>query len=401
MTAGHDHQQPTDDLTDAQGSLWPTPAQERLLLAALDQSDTAREHFYAWRDMIDIAAEFDRGSFRLLPLLYANMSRLKLQDSLMGRLKGTYRRAWCEAQTRFEQACKVLTMLNEHGIETVVIKGIPLSLTYYPNETLRPMADIDIVVRHGQAAAAIRLLESAGWARGPTSRDENLQYHHAMQFFWPAGGELDLHWHFLTECRSDAANEHFWRNSTPLDVKGVKTRQLGHTDMFIHTVIHGIRWNLEPPIRWIADAAMILRRADDQLDWTQLLAFANQEKLNYRMRLGLSYLAERMKLPIPAWVLETLAARPNSWIEWLENSVALRDIDDLYRNPLLKNWVIFINYCRFQQTTNPWQFVNGFTHFLRVKWLLHGRGEIPGVIWHGLVRRVLRGAPENERSTRP
>jgi hypothetical protein len=392
-------EQPMNGTPDEQGYLWPTPAQERLLKAALDQGDSAREHFYAWRDMIDIAADFDRGSFRLLPLLYANLSRLNVEDSLMGRLKGTYRRAWCEAQTRFEQACNVLTMLNEHGIDTMVIKGIPLSLTYYASETLRPMADIDVVVPHRQAAEAVRLIDKAGWARGPWSPDDNLDYHHAMQFFWPAGGELDVHWHFLTECRSAAANEQFWTASEPLDVKGVKTRQLGHTDMFIHTVIHGIRWNPEPPIRWIADAAMILRRTDREIDWDRLLAFSDREKLNYRMRLGLTYLAEHMNLPIPATVLDTLAARPNSWIERLENSVALRDTDHLYRNPLLKNWVIFVNYCRFQQATNPWQFVEGFTHFLRVKWELGGRSEIPGVIWNGLVRRMLGGSPSSERST--
>lgn len=387
------------EASDQRGCLWPTDAQERLLKAGLGEDSSAVEHFYAWRSMINLADDFDRGSFRLLPLLYTNMSRFGLEDSLMGRLKGTYRRAWCEAQSRFEQAGKVLTLLQEHGIETLLIKGIPLAISYYGNETLRPMADLDVVVPHGKAAQAIKLLEKAGWARGSYARDEHLVFHHAMQFFWPAGGELDLHWHVLTECRSPAADEHFWRNSEPLTVKGVKTRQLGHTDMFLHTVIHGVRWNPEPPIRWIADAAMILRRTDREIEWDEILAFADRERLNCRLRLGLTYLAEHIGLPIPAYVLDILGKRPITLIERLENTIALRDSEDLYRNPVAKNWVIFVRYCRFHQTKGAWQFLNGLSHFFRIQWSLKGRREIPVVIMRGLTRRLFRKARAEERTS--
>lgn len=372
------------------GGLWPTPAQEQLLKAALGEDSSALEHFYAWRSMINLADDFDRGSFRLLPLLYANMLRFGLNDSLMGRLKGTYRRAWCEAQPRFEQASSVLALLQENGIETLLIKGIPLAISYYGNPTLRPMADLDVVVPHAKAAQAIALMQAAGWIRGPKASDEDLVFHHAMQFFWPTGGELDLHWHVLTECRSPEADEHFWRNAEPLMVKGVSTRQLGHTDMFLHSVIHGVRWNAEPPIRWIADAAMVLRRADRQIEWSEILAFTQREKLNHRLRLGLNYLAERIALPIPSHVLEALANRPVTLIERLENTIVLRDSEDLYRSPVAKNWVIFVRYCRFHQAKNPWQFLNGLSHYFRVRWAIAGRGQMPGVILRGLARRLFR-----------
>lgn len=386
---------------DRYGHLWPTPAQETLLKAALGTDASALEHFQAWRGMIDLEADFDRGSFRLLPLLYTNMSRFGLSDSLMGRLKGTYRRAWCEAQPRFDQARDVLSLLQEHGIDTLLTKGVPLALSYYRNETIRPMADLDIVVPKTQAREAIATLQNAGWLRGPTARDDDLEFHHAMQFFHPKSGELDLHWHVLLECRSPDINKAFWDRTEPLIVRGIATRQLEPTDMLFHTVIHGVRWNAEPPIRWIADAAMILRHADRPIDWERLMGLARAQKLSYRMGLGLRYLAERLAMPIPAWVLESLDRASITLLERVENTVALRDTDRLYRNPLIKNWVIFARYCRIQQARNPLQFLNGFSHFVRVQWSLAGRSQIPAAIARGLLRRLFRQSPADRGSQHP
>jgi len=376
--------------SDLNDHLWPTPAQETLLRAALTEGESAIEHFHAWCAMIDLAAEFDRGSYRLLPLLYANMLRLNVTDSLMGRLKGTYRRTWCEAQRTLEQARDVLSLFHEHHIETLLIKGIPLAIAYYGNEALRPMADFDIVVPHAKATQAIKLLEERGWKRGWMSRDEDVTFHHAMQFFHPKGGEVDLHWHILSECRSVDADRHFREYTEPLDVKGIATRQLGPTDALFHTVVHGIRWNAEPPIRWIPDAITILRKAGPAIDWDRILDFAEREKLSYRLRLGLTFLAERFAVPIPVYVLETLKRRRITLLERIENTVVLHDGDKLYDKPLTKNWVIFVRYCRFQQAHGVLPFIDGLSHYIRIEWGLGGRSEIPLVIVRGLLRRLFR-----------
>lgn len=376
------------DKLDQHGFLWPTPAQELILRAALGEDESAIEHFHAWLGMINLEDEFDRGSYRLLPLLCANLLRLNVNHPLMGRLKGTYRRSWVEMQPRLEQAHDVLSLFHANGIETALIKGIPLATTYYESPVLRPMADFDIVVPHANAMQAIKLLDAAGWKRGPNSRDEDVYFHHAMQFYHPKSGEVDVHWHFLSECRSKDADRHFREGQQPLIVKGIETHQLGPTDSLLHTVIHGVRWNEEPPIRWIADAAMILRKAGPSIDWDRILRFCEREKLNYRVGLGLTFLAERFAMPIPQYVLETLKRRHLTVIERVENTIALADAMALYDNPLTKNWVIFARYCRFQEASNSWMFVNDLTHYFRLEWGLSGRAQLPSAIVRGVYRRL-------------
>ena len=375
------------------GNLWPSPAQELLLKAALDGDGRAVDHYLAWRERIDLEAEFDRGSYRLLPLLYDTIARRGHDDRLMGRLKGTYRRTWCETQTRLQQAAEILRLFRAAGIETLVIKGLPLAVGIYRNPTLRPMSDLDVVVRRARAVEAIRLLEAHGWKRGPTARDDDVTYHHAMQFFHPAGGEVDLHWQALMDCPGAQAEAWFWEHAQEVQVKDVATLAPDATGLLLQTIIHGVRWNIEPPIRWIADATMILGRGREPVDWQRLLAFAVDQRLTCRLGLGLSHLAERFQQPIPATVLADLRRQPPSLVERIENTIALTNADRLYQHLLLMNWVIFARYCRLQQARNPLQFINGFSHFLRVKWQLEGRSQLPAAIATGLLRRLRRPAP--------
>jgi hypothetical protein len=75
-------------------------------------------------------------------------------------------------------------------------------------------------------------------------------------------------------------------------------------------------------------------------------------------------------------------------LERIENTVALRDSETLYRHPVWKNWVLFARYCRIQNAPTPLHFIGGFSHFLRIHWGLKGRMQMGGVIVRGLLRRA-------------
>lgn len=382
------------------GYLWPTDSQVQLLRAATGRRDTALPAYFAWRDMIDLDAAFDPGAFRLLPLLYVNMQRHGLCDNLMGRLKGTYRMGWCEIQLHLARAKAVLTAFNQRGLRTLLIKGLPLSLRYYDNPAVRPMADLDIVVPHEQVHDAIALLRELGWTEGPFTFDEDIRFHHARQWFHPQGGELDLHWHVMQECSNAAGDAHFWDNAQPLDVDGVATLQFSPTDALFHTVIHGVRWNRQPPIRWIADALTIIEVAGPLIDWNAMVQFAKEQRLTHRLALGLGRLRDAFDAPVPADILEQLRRHRTSLLERIENTVALYDSEALYSHPVWKNWVLFAGYCCIHKTSSPLHFVSGFSHYLRVHWGIQGRSQMGGVIVRGLLRRAGLGKSGRPQAAR-
>jgi hypothetical protein len=202
----------------------------------------------------------------------------------------------------------MLKVLNGENIPTMVVKGLPLSLAYYRMPALRPMNDIDVVVPVDHAVAASSALIRAGFAAPNASWKVDLVLRHALQHIHPDKGEVDLHWHVLFECPRQTCEDHFWSKATPLNIGQEKTLQPCPTDLLLQVMVHGIRWNPFPPMRWITDAATILRSANE-IDWGRVIAFGHSNQLGKRLALGTSYLRNQFDLPIPEEVVTELAAR--------------------------------------------------------------------------------------------
>jgi hypothetical protein len=350
------------------GTLWPTEAQALILAAAVGPEGSAIDAFRAWRRRVDIAAPFAHETVRLLPLLYDRMRRLGLDDPLMGRLKGVYRLAWYRTHGLLHRTAPVVAALHAGGIDTLMLKGVPLVLTYYRNPALRPMADIDVLVPPAQVRRAMALIEAAGWQGAKTASDDELRYRHALQYRNAQGDEIDLHWHALPDLCSAAADREYWAGARPLDFAGTPTLQLDPALLLLHLVVHGVRYNREPPVRWIADSVTVLRAEAAGLDWARLLDHARTQLLTSRLGLGLAHLARHYAQPIPAEVLRALAAARPSLIERIENTVVLADYERTYGPVLAKPWVIFAEYCRRHQAGGSLGFPLGLARYLRYRW---------------------------------
>lgn len=371
------------------GRLWPSDEQLLLLRAALLDGEEAVMAFQDWRSGIDLEAEFGRPALRLLPLVCANLLRLGVDDPLLGRLKGVYRLTWCENQRMFHKMQPVLAHLRNGGVDLLLLKGVPLVLSYYRSHALRPMSDIDLAVRLEHLDRALGLLAELGW-RGdtPAPTAEDLRYRHAWWCEDGAGGELDVHYHLLRDCLNPAADRWFWSAVEPVDFLGVETLQLEPTALLFHTLLHGIRWNEETPIRWIPDTLAIVRERGEAIDWDRLLDFAAAQNMTHRLALGLIYLAQNFGLKLPEAVWTRLQRYRPTLRERIENTIVLGDYSRWYQHPLTKQWVIFTDYCRYAHACGPLEFAVGFSHYLRYRWELRGRSEILLTLLRGLRRRL-------------
>lgn len=290
------------------GPPWPTLAQETLLGAALAMDGSTAARFSDWLTMVDFEGRIDESSYRLLPLVWVNLRAAGDDHPLMGRLKGVYRSTWAQAAKRGVLAAGLLESFQAEGIGTLLLKGLPLSLVHYQDAALRPMSDIDIAVHNDKAEEASALLEKHGFRSDGGTAGSDRVVRHAASYLHPAGGEVDLHWHVLFDCPRTAADGHFWKSAVPISVKGVPTLRPCATDLLLHVIVHGVRWNPVPPMRWIVDAAMILR-SGEEVDWGRLAEFAGRYRLAGRVGLGLTYLKSRFAMPIPAITLEKLESR--------------------------------------------------------------------------------------------
>jgi hypothetical protein len=369
---------------------WPGAEQRLLLEAALWPGERGITAFRAWRSLIDPEQQFGWSIVRLLPLVYDNLRRQGLQDPLMARLKGVYRRAWCENNRLFHAVAPVIDRLAANGGEVLLLKGAPLVRCYYRNLALRPMADLDVVVRESRLAEAMAILRASGYRSRVAMTSDLQRFSHALQFVHPKGAQIDLHWHVLFEAPSEGADRAFWAATEAGEFLGIPVRQPDPTSLLLQVIIHGVRANEEPPIRWIPDALTILRTPGTALDWQRLVDLALSHKLTHRLGLGLRYLAESFEVTIPAAVLPALT-RQRSVLERIENTVMLADWSRFTGTALGTQWVNFTEYCRYAKRGSPWAFLEGYSEYLRYRLGLNGRREIIPIVVRGLGRRLTNG----------
>jgi hypothetical protein len=102
---------------------------------------------------------------------------------------------------------------------------------------------------------------------------------------------------------------------------GVGTRTLAPTGQLLHVVAHGGRWNPVPPVRWIADAALIRRGSADGIDWSRFVAEARRRRLTARLGAGLGRLVDAIGFPVPATVVDELRRTATTSLErWAQRA---------------------------------------------------------------------------------
>jgi hypothetical protein len=279
-------------------------AEDALLRAALRDGDAALEAFAEWREFFDFEGKHEAGQFRLLPLLHANMARLGCRDPVMARLRGVHRHAWVEGQLRQRSAAIVLRLMNEASIPTLITKGLALAQDYYSDQSLRPMQDMDLLVPLDHAEEAVSVLQEAGWqfiyplnaySLGGEERAALMVLRNGLGMMDSSRNEVDLHWRPLHDCVVPQISDWFWRDREPLPISGERSSRPGPGPLLFHVISHGLRPNPMSPLRWIADATMILKRSGSDIDWDTFWEMARRSRLERRLSEGLT-IVERISL---------------------------------------------------------------------------------------------------------
>jgi hypothetical protein len=237
----------------------------------------------------------------------------------------------------------------------------------------------------------VALVEARGYTPWRPVDADVLRYRHAMGYKRADGHEFDLHWHVLYDFCDDAADAWFWGATEPFELLGHRVRTPDATRTLLHTIIHGIRWNEEPPVRWIADAVVVLRQAASEIDWPALLEFGERRGVSRRLWLGLTYLRDYFDVPVPEDAIARLARRRPSWLERLENHTILRSYHEVHAGalgPLLCELAPFGRYARGR---GPFCLAAGFADYLRHAWQLGSRAEIPGYLGRRFLKRLFKG----------
>lgn len=362
----------------------PSPHQRAALQAALLRGDAA---IAAWTELqrfsnyLDVT---DGATFRLLPMTYRNLREAGLPESQLTVLKGIYRQAWYRNRVVLAYAQRTIGVLRDAGVEPLALKGLGLIGTAYAGAALRPMEDIDLLVRPALHTAASEALLRAGWrpTRGSVARYyRRVRVFHGMPLIDREGIEVDLHRAMLEENISPHGDDGLFERSVEAAIDGFPVRTLSPEDHVLNACVHGARWDWGLSLRWAVDAAT-LARGPRPIDWGLVLAEARRRGVTMPLAASLAFVADYCS-EIPQETIAAAAAAPAGRLA-RRSFLAQQSPDSMMNNGVR-------TVARYLQTVSDQSWaakVIGFPVYLEWIWGLESPRQVPADGLKRLVRQV-------------
>jgi hypothetical protein len=266
-----------------------------------------------WNQFVDRASEHDIG-----PLVYRVLQRCELRDDRalndLARLKAQY----CATAVRnvliVGELESVLRALDARRKRVVVLKGAALAATVYGNLPVRPMQDVDLLIRKDDLPDIERLLESFGYTLNDSQRRVKswyLAHHYHLTFHRRVSSgftmHCEIHWDLERPGRPFAVDiDGVWARAHSATVAGVTARVLSPEDLLLHLCLHACKHRLIGGFRAFCDIAAVARHHSLHIDWEQIRLRALEWRISSFVYVPLRLAHEFLAAEIPPPVLNSL-----------------------------------------------------------------------------------------------
>jgi hypothetical protein len=217
----------------------------------------------------------------LVPLLYTHLQAagVALPPRAAQQLQGYYIQHAHAARVRAQVLADILARFRAAGVDVLVLKGAALAYLVYPQPALRPMRDIDLLVRAADVYRAYALLPEIGFTPPPGAHyGLDPDHHHLTAIKRVAAGisiSVELHHalHLNEPGRQPRRFEAFASTAQPFMIGGSAAQTLGREETLWHIYRHTFCMPvLYEPLRliWLADLIALVEAWADALDWERV-----------------------------------------------------------------------------------------------------------------------------------
>lgn len=322
------------------GGHFPNELQTLILKAALLEKNEAMNSFLDWLglsqlDNLDVKSnsfisdfmdEIDLGSQRLMPLVIENLG--VESHPYFSLFKGYKKNLWVRNQRIFLAAKELLDKLSKEGIPTLLIKGISMANIYYQRIECRPMNDGDILIPYEYKSKSLKFFREQNKLYRMGREEKNMvEFYHASHFFQNKDTDIDIHWNLFAEYANHPDSSSFaWEGSQEYNWGGKSTRVLSPTHEFFLALIHGRHFGELPPIRWVPDCVMILRKENGKLDWDEFIRLSKMYNFKPYIQKALVYFKDNFWADLPDEMMKEIAHMPITKDELLYYHLAAMNI---------------------------------------------------------------------------
>ena len=273
---------------------------------------------------------------QVAPLLYAHLKTkaalLDVPVDVMDRLNQAYLYHGFKNTQLLHELSNVLTELRKAGLSNIVLKGAHLAETVYGNPALRPMDDVDLLVKRADLASVENKLRELGYVHPEHFKEHTkLDSHHLPAFAKPGGkAVIEVHWAIPPSQLLRIDLEGLWQRSQPATIAGVETRTLSSEDLLLHLCVHAsVHHRFGVGLRALADIREVIQHHGNRLNWKELVVRACQWHARRGAHLALYISKDLLGTDVPQRALDDLMPTDfdEGIVRWAKEQVAKQNTD--------------------------------------------------------------------------
>lgn len=274
------------------------------------QAVRLREHAQALPAWDGLPAQAE--AHGLVPLLstHVQAAGITIPPTIKAEILGYYMQHAHATRVRMQVLSDILAYFQKAGIEVLVLKGAALAHLVYAQPVLRPMRDLDILVRAEDVYRAYALLPEIGFTPPPGASDGlGPDHHHLTAIKRVAEGfsvSVEVHHALHLNERGDPLRfDAYAPTAQSFTLGDLTARTLGREETLWHIYRHTFCMPVTyEPLRliWVADLISLVEAWVDTMDWErvrrQYRAAWNILPLLHGLSPWPHEVLERLKLPV-------------------------------------------------------------------------------------------------------
>ena len=182
----------------------------------------------------------------------------------------------------------ILSALNKRGLESILLKGPAVAMTYYPRACLRLFADLDLLIKQDALPEAVEALSDDGFVMPESFREKLKRSLEEGKSYPPlakmdGSGQIitvDLHWQLSEKRPMDESR--FWEMARPFELHGAHGLIPSPEHALFHAITHAADHGFSPHV-WngsrltmlcVCDINQIRGGSGEDFDWNEIIRMA-------------------------------------------------------------------------------------------------------------------------------
>lgn len=293
-----------------------TTSARRLALAMLCGEDhSAKDSAVAWSDLIQFAIH--EGLCGILARRLRELGHA-VPDSFHEQLCAAASQVAAANLHALHVTEQLVAEFHRAGVPVMLLKGIALLRTIYDNPGLRPISDVDLLIRPSDCDAAASVLTNFGAKVGRPLLNEGFfpQFHYEQEWIIPGARpvRIDLHARPLRPLRVSRTmpDEGIWEDARTIKVGDASAMVPNSEMMLIHLAAHASFHGGER-ILWLYDINQWVADSESELDWNILVQRCREWQLSCAVYKALDRCSQVLATTMPERAMRELKSEAGRW----------------------------------------------------------------------------------------